>query len=47
MSPVKWGIISTANIGIEKVIPGMLKSKELEVAAISSRDLEDRAKPRP
>ena len=39
MKPVKWGIISTANIGVAKVIPGMLKSKALEVAAISSRDL--------
>lgn len=38
MKPVKWGIISTANIGVAKVIPGMLKSKELEVVAISSRD---------
>ncbi|MGE0003972.1 MAG: Gfo/Idh/MocA family protein [Parvibaculaceae bacterium] len=36
--PVKWGIVSTANIGMAKVIPGMLKSKALEVAAISSRD---------
>ena len=40
MKPVKWGIISTANIGVAKVIPGMLKSKELEVAAISSRSLK-------
>ncbi|WP_119275026.1 Gfo/Idh/MocA family protein [Taklimakanibacter deserti] len=38
MKPVKWGIISTANIGMAKVIPGMLKSKELDVVAISSRD---------
>src|SRR5690242_99773 len=38
MKPVKWGIISTANIGMGKVIPGMLKSKELNVVAISSRD---------
>src|SRR6188474_449788 len=38
MKPVKWGIISTANIGMGKVIPGMLKSKELDVVAISSRD---------
>lgn len=36
--PVKWGVISTANIGVAKVIPGMLKSKELEVVAIASRD---------
>ena len=40
MKPVKWGIISTANIGVAKVIPGMLKSKELEVAAMSSRSLK-------
>ncbi len=40
MKPVKWGIISTANIGVAKVIPGMLKSKKLQVAAISSRDLK-------
>ena len=40
MKPVKWGIISTANIGVEKVIPGMLKSQELEVVAISSRSLK-------
>ena len=40
MSPVKWGIISTAKIGTEKVIPGMLKSKDLGVVAIASRDLK-------
>jgi predicted dehydrogenase len=38
MKPVKWGIISTANIGVGKVIPGMMKSSDLEVVAISSRD---------
>lgn len=38
MKPVKWGIISTANIGVRKVIPGMLKSKEIDIVAISSRD---------
>ena len=40
MKPVKWGIISTANIGMEKVIPGMLKSKDIEIVAISSRKLK-------
>lgn len=40
MKKVKWGIISTANIGVAKVIPGMLKSRKLQVAAISSRDLK-------
>jgi predicted dehydrogenase len=39
MKPVKWGIISTANIGMAKVIPGMMKSKDVEVVAIASRDL--------
>ncbi|MCX7344419.1 MAG: Gfo/Idh/MocA family oxidoreductase [Alphaproteobacteria bacterium] len=39
MKPVKWGIISTANIGVAKVIPGMLKSKDVEVVAIASRKL--------
>ena len=41
MKPVKWGIISTANIGVAKVIPGMLKSKDIEIVAISSRKQED------
>jgi predicted dehydrogenase len=37
--PVRWGVISTARIGWEKVIPGLLKSRELEVRAIASRAL--------
>lgn len=40
MKNVRWGIISTANIGVAKVIPGMLKSNNLDVVAISSRDLK-------
>lgn len=36
---VRWGIVSTANIGVEKVIPGILKSPHSEVVAIASRDL--------
>ena len=40
MKPVKWGIISTANIGVAKVLPGMLKSKNIEIVAISSRKLK-------
>jgi predicted dehydrogenase len=39
MEPVRWGILSTAKIGTKKVIPGMLKSTQLVVAAIASRDL--------
>lgn len=34
----QWGILSTANIGLTHVIPGMLKSDKLDVAAICSRD---------
>jgi predicted dehydrogenase len=36
---VRWGIISTANIGVAKVIPGILKSPHSEVVALASRDL--------
>lgn len=38
MKPVRWGILSTANIGVEKVIPGMLKSKNIEIVALASRN---------
>ena len=37
---VRWGIISTAKIGTEKVIPGIQKSEHSEVVAIASRDLK-------
>ena len=36
---LRWGILSTANIGVAKVIPGMLKSRDFEVRAIASRSL--------
>jgi predicted dehydrogenase len=39
MEPVRWGILSTARIGTKKVIPGMLKSKELVVVGLASRDV--------
>ncbi len=39
MKMVRWGILSTARIGVTKVIPGMRKSQYVEVAAIASRDL--------
>ena len=35
---VRWGIISTANIGVQKVIPAILKSPHSEVVALASRD---------
>jgi predicted dehydrogenase len=37
---VRWGIVSTANIGVAKVIPGIQKSPHSEVVAIASRDPE-------
>lgn len=40
---IRWGIISTAKIGREKVIPGIQASETGVVTAIASRDL-DRAK---
>ena len=36
--PVKWGILSTANIN-RKVIPGAHASKKVELIAVASRDL--------
>ena len=39
MQPVRWGILSTANIGLEKVIPAMMKSEACDIRAIASRDL--------
>src|SRR3954468_9682225 len=43
MKPVVWGIVSTAEIGMKKVIPAMLQAKGVTVAGIASRD-EGRAK---
>ena len=39
MKTIKWGVISTAKIGVEKVIPGMAKATNCEVVAIASRDV--------
>ena len=36
---MKWGVISTAKIGTEKVIPAMQESDQLEILAIAGRDL--------
>jgi predicted dehydrogenase len=36
---VRWGVLSTAGIGVTKVIPAILKSRRSEVVAIASRDL--------
>ena len=35
---VRWGVLSTAAIGVKKVIPGMQRGEWSEVTAIASRD---------
>ncbi len=40
MAKVRWGILSTAKIGTEQVIPAMQQSEICEITAICSRDLE-------
>ncbi len=37
MKKVIWGVISTAKIGLKRVLPGMQKSELLEIRAIASR----------
>src|SRR5262245_8256969 len=39
MRRVRWGILSTAKIGTQKVIPAMQRSELCEIVAISSRDV--------
>src|SRR6202050_3836154 len=36
---VRWGVLSTAAIGVKKVLPAMQKGDWVEVSAIASRDL--------
>jgi predicted dehydrogenase len=38
--PVRWGILSTANIGLKRFIPGVRRSSNGVVGAIASRDGE-------
>ncbi len=40
MEPVRFGIISTAKIGMKSVIPAMLKGTHCRIDAIASRNLE-------
>jgi len=37
---LRWGVLSTANIGLKKVIPGMQQGQLTTVDAIASRDLD-------
>ena len=39
MDPVRFGILSTANIGVHKVIPAIQRAEGCEVVAIASREL--------
>lgn len=39
MKKVVWGVLSTARIGWEKVIPGMQAARHCDIRAIASRDL--------
>ena len=40
MKKIRWGVLSTANIGMEKVIPAMQQGEYCEMAAIASQSLE-------
>ncbi len=40
MDTVRWGVLSTAAIGIEKVLPAIQQAEGCEVVAIASRDGE-------
>ena len=37
MKPVVWGVLGTARIGLEKVLPAMRSSPLIDLRAIASR----------
>jgi len=39
MTKIRWGVLSTANIGVAKVLPAMQRGAYCEVTALASRDL--------
>jgi predicted dehydrogenase len=39
MTKIRWGVLSTANIGVAKVLPAMQRGRLCEVTAIASREL--------
>jgi predicted dehydrogenase len=43
MDTVRWGILSTANIGMSKVIPAIQRASNCEVVAIASRSADTAA----
>src|SRR5258708_28117047 len=40
MKKVVWGVLSTAKIGLQRVLPGMQKSACCEIRAIASRSID-------
>lgn len=40
MKPVVWGVLGTARIGVDKVLPAMQRSRCIDLRAIGSRTLE-------
>lgn len=38
-TPVRWGVISVANIGVKRVIPAILASKSEKLVAVASRNI--------
>lgn len=38
MNEVRWGVLGTANIGMQKVLPAMQRGEHCEIVAIASRD---------
>src|SRR5580698_6756301 len=44
MSKIRWGILSTANIGIKRVIPAIIAGRQGVIAGIASRDAERAAR---
>jgi len=43
MRKVVWGVLSTAKIGLQKVLPGMQKSPYCDIRAIASRSVDSAA----
>jgi predicted dehydrogenase len=39
MPKVRWGVLSTANIGMQKVLPAMQRGQYSEITALASREL--------
>ncbi|HEU0000470.1 MAG TPA: Gfo/Idh/MocA family oxidoreductase [Ktedonobacteraceae bacterium] len=39
-TPVRWGVLSVANIGVKRVIPAILASASEELVAVASRNIQ-------